>query len=1070
MKRLFFIFTSLLILSATALAARNVTGVVVNAEDGEPLVGASILATGTSIGSATDIEGRFTLQVPDKVKKLKVSYVGMETREVDITSGTMRIELQPANQLDEVIAVAFGTAKKSAFTGSASVMSSEELSKHITTNVADALVGTVPGLQMRGSSGAPGATQGSMNIRGISSKYASTDPLIIVDGSPYPASLSNIPQQDIESVTVLKDAASAALYGARGAAGVIIITTKKGSAKESRITVDAKWGANTRAVQRYDVIDEPGAFYEAYYAQANNYYRSLGYNPGNANIAANKLMLSDLGYNVYKVPSGQSLVGMNGRLNPNATLGNTFERDGVEYYLIPDDWNDEAYRTGLRQEYNVNVNGGSERANYYASLGYLKDEGIIRLSDFERITARFKGEFQAKKWLTMGINAGYVHSNTNAVPLMDQNSYVSNLMIFTDGIAPIYPVYVRQIGANGQPEYSVDEYGHIAYDYGRQDQGYGIKRPFGNNSNPLGANNYNTSKSIGDQLNATFDADFTFTSYLKANITSNVIWGETQKSDYQNPWYGAKASVNGYLEKATTTTFRTNNVQSLTYFNQFGPHNVNVLLGHEYYRQDTRYLYGVGQGGFSPDIQELNAFANRKVDTKSYHSVYNVEGYFGRVQYDYDSKYFASVSYRRDASSRFAKDHRWGNFWSVGAAWIINKDFLTDVRFLNLLKVKASVGQQGNDNIGNWAYIDLYNLVSSGNSMTASFDRLGNENITWETSTNWNFGVEFGLWDNRLNGTVDLYYKKTTDLLWWVNIPQSAGSLGYYDNVGDIRNSGIEVTLNGGIIRSKLVDFDINLNFAHNSNKILTLPDSWLVYGGKSDSENNIGFWYEEGKSLYTAYLPAYAGVNEKGEALYYTDPDIDVANQHTPARLKSKEHTTTNYSEAPSYEAGCTLPKLFGGFGATLRVQKFDASVQFDYQLGGQIYDSQYASLMTPTQSAGYAGGTFHKDYVKSWSPENPGSNLPRWQYGDQYSTARSDRFLTSARYLNFQSFTVGYTLPKFWKEISNIRVYVMGENLCFWSARKGLDPRQNYSGNKNSVSPYQASRNISGGVQVTF
>lgn len=476
MKRLLLLF-AVVTLSLYAFAAnRTVQGEVIGAEDGEPLVGATVMGVGTHIGASTDINGHFSISLPENVKMLKVSYVGMETREVPITDGTMRIELSNSNVLDEVIAVAFGTAKKSAFTGSAAVVSSAELSKRITTNVADALVGTVPGLQMRGASGAPGATQGSMNIRGISSMFADTDPLVIVDGSPYPASLSNIPQGDIESITVLKDAASAALYGARGASGVIIITTKTGSAREARVSLDAKWGANSRAVQRYDVIDNAGEFYEAYYDQVYNYYRyGNGYSAQQANLSANKKMLNDLAYNVYNVPAGQSLIGMNGKLNPYAKLGNKITRNGQEFYLTPDNWDDLSYHTGLRQEYNVSVNGGTDKSSYYASLGYLDDEGFIRGSNYERLSARFKGDFQAKKWLKLGINAGYVHSTTRQVPNRevgeDSSMNNNNLAYYTDYIAPIYPAYVRGVDAEGNPYIKTDEYGHVAYDYGSPNSG-----------------------------------------------------------------------------------------------------------------------------------------------------------------------------------------------------------------------------------------------------------------------------------------------------------------------------------------------------------------------------------------------------------------------------------------------------------------------------------------------------------------------------------------------------------------------------------------------------------------------
>lgn len=1075
MKKLLLLFAAVFALAMGAAAqSHTVSGTVLSAEDGEPLVGATVTPVGGGQPTATDIDGHFTVTVPAGVKDLKVTYIGMDPQTLAASNGMVVKLVNTATRLDEVMVVAYGTAKKSAFTGSASVVGSEELSKRVTTNVADALVGTVPGLQLRGGSGQPGSDAGSINIRGISSMYANTDPLVIVDGSPYPGNLSNIPSNDIESITVLKDAASAALYGARGASGVIIVTTKKGSTSDARVTVDMKWGANTRAVPRYDVIDSPGEYYESYYNLAYNYQRyALGLGHADAYLAANKQTLNDLVYNVYTVPEGQMLIGQNGRLNPNAVLGNRVTRRGEEFYLYPDDWYDLSYRTGFRQEYNGTINGSFDKGNYYASLGYLDEEGVIPESDYERITARFKADYQAKKWLSLGVNVGYVHSLTHQNPnLSDEDMTNQNLAYYADHIAPIYPAFVRKIGADGQPYVATDAEGHVAYDFGTPNSGYFYNRPFLANGNPIGSNLYNKVTTIFNQFNGTFNADFNIFPWLKANVTSNINWGESEFSDYENPWYGSKASVNGYLGKSTTTQVRTNNVQTLTYLKDFGKHHVNVLLGHEYYRSQTRYLEAFGQGGFSPDIPELNAFAYN-YDNGSYKSTYNVEGWFGRAQYDFDEKYYANVSYRRDGSSRFAKKHRWGNFWSVGAAWIINKDFLADKEWINLLKLKASVGSQGNDNIGDFGYTDTYRLAAlNQKTMGASFRSYGTEDITWETTTNWNVGLEFGFFNNRLKGTLDYYYKKTTDLLFWLNIPQSMGAVGYYDNIGDIRNMGVEFVLSGDIIRTRDIDWNLSFNLSHNSSKILKLPESKMREGGFETAGKGgdlIPFWYTEGGSLYDAYLPSYAGVNEKGEALYYTDSSLPGGQSTQKGVATKKDGVTTNYQDASVYTSGSTLPKVYGGFSTSFRWKYIDCSLSFDYSIGGKVYDYQYAMYMTPPENASGAGSNFHKDWVKSWSPENPTSDIPRWQMGDRYTTAKSDRFLTSASYLNFQSFTLGYTLPKFCKEISNLRVYVMGENLCFWSARKGLDPRFAYYGNQG-MTAYSPSRNISGGVQVTF
>ncbi len=1051
--------------TSMAFAQSQISGKVTSSEDGSPVIGASIKVAGTNTGTVTDIDGNFSLNAPAG-SKLEISYIGMVSKTVKAGRNLNIVMDSDNHSLDEVMVVAFGTAKKSAFTGSAAVVGSEELSKKVTTNVADALVGSVPGLQLRGGTGQPGDTQGKINIRGIASMYASTDPLIIVDGAPYSASLSNIPTEDIESVSILKDAASAALYGARGAAGVIIVTTKKGSNKEAKINVDMKWGSNSRAIPDYDVIKDPGQYYEAYYAQLyNRNFYGRGQSAEQANLNANKTMLSDLRYNVFTYPDNEQLIGLDGKINPHATLGRVVTgTDGKKYLMTPDDWANTLYNKSLRQEYNVSANGGTDRSTYYTSVGYLKDDGIIQQSGYERLTARLKADYQAKKWLKLGTNVGFVTSNqTQSSGLSSTSTLANNPFVFTSTLAPIYPLFIRDENGNIMK----DDLGNDLYDFGSSSK-FGIVRPVLDNNNPMAELALNRVTANVHQLNASMSADIQITSFLKANLTSTLIWGQTNGHTYSNAYYGPKASVNGELQKESTESWRQNHTQTLTYYQDFGKHSVTVLLGHEYYKTNTRYLSATGQGGFTPSIQELAAFA-KKLDSNSYRTAYNVEGYFGNAQYSYDDKYFGSFSYRRDASSRFAKDHRWGNFWSIGGAWLISKESWFKAPWVDELKIKASIGQQGNDNIGNWAYIDLYTLSkTSDTSMAASFARMGNKNITWETTTNLNIGTEFSFFNRRLSGTIDLYSKKTTDLLFWLSIPESAGSRGYYGNVGDIRNNGIEVTLTGSIIRTKDLDWSVTANIAHNSTKILKLPESKIADNGGFNETSKLEttqYWYRVGGPLYNGYMPKYAGVNEKGEATYWVDEDAGGGNHGT-----KYSYTTTNPNSASKYETGSLLPKAFGGFSTTVVYKGFDFTASFDYQIGGKVYDSRYASLMSPCDNSSAAGSAIHKDYLKSWSPNNTSSNIPRWQYGDNYTTALSDRFLTNASYFNFQSFTVGYSIPtQHIPFFSKIRVYCSGENLGFISARKGLDPRYSYDGG-TTLNAYSPVRNISGGIQLTF
>ncbi len=1083
MKKIRFFFTAvvLLVVSFTALAQNiNVSGKVVD-ETGEPVVGASLVLVGNNtVYTMTDLSGAYSISVPSN-GQLKVSCMGYQEKTVSVNGQkTLNIVLDSdSTLLDETIVVAFGTTTKEAFTGSATVVKSEDLQKRQTTNVQNALVGSVPGLQLKGASGAPGSSAGSINIRGIASMYAGTDPLIIVDGAPYTASLSNIPQNDIESITVLKDAASAALYGARGAAGVILVTTKKSKSKDAIVTFDAKFGVSSRAIQEYDKITEPGEYYEAYYSQLYNYFTFHGYAPAEANLRANSQMIGDLGYNIYTVPTGQNLIGLNGKLNPNAVKGRAYEWNGEIYYMTNDDWTDMAYSNASRQEYTVSVNGGNDRGSFYASVGYLDENGIIEYSGYKRFTSRVKADYQAKSWLKVGANIGFTNSTTDSNPNFTTGSYGStNLTYYTSMIAPIYPVYVRVLDANGNPIIRTDENGNPQYDYGVAATNYGVGRGFLQTGNPLGANHYNKVQSKGNQLNANGTAEVEFTPWLKANISSTIIWGNTRSLDYENALYGPKVGVNGEIYRAESDAFRQNHLQTLNFHNTYGDFNVNVLAGHEYYKNKSNSIYAYARGAFSPEILELSAFADRQVDASTSSSGYNVEGYFISAQADYKNKTYLSLSFRRDASSYFSKDHQWGNFWSIGLAEILNKEsFLSDVNWIDILKLKASVGQQGNDSIGAWAYVDLYSLSkASDTSMSPTFYRLGNEKITWETTTNWNAGAEFSFWNGRLSGSLDVYYKKVQDLLFWLSIPESAGSRGYYGNIGDMSNKGIELALTGSIIRTKNVDWSVSLNASHNATKILSLPDSKTAdNGGFYES----GLWYTVGGPMDNYMTYSYAGVGENGEAMYWYDEDLSPAGGKDGVTVNTinkpgtkKSGKTANIDEASRYALGSTLPKVFGGFSTTLKVGDFDFNATFDYQLGGKIYDSRYESLMTPSANASNAGSNFHKDWVKAWSATNTSSSIPRWQFADQ--RYGNDSYLTNASYLNFQSFAVGYNIPVkkiegLNKVVNSIRLYAMGENLIFWSKRKGLDPRYSFTSN-SSITAYSPVRTISGGIQLTF
>lgn len=991
----------------------------------------------------------------------------MKTQEIDIKPVVKVVLHSDTEMLDEVMVVAFGTAKKSSFTGSATVVKSEKLSKSQVSSVTEALAGAVPGVTMTSSDGAPGA-KSSIKIRGISSINAGNDPLIVVDGAPYSGDLNNLNPSDVESMTVLKDAASSALYGARGANGVIIITTKKANKKgDAIVTFDAKWGANTRALQNYDVVTNPAQYYELHYSAMNNYYKSTGMSDVAAWQAANKNLFGangGLGYNVYTVPEGQYLIGQNGKLNPYATLGRVVSYNGKDYLLTPDDWQDVGTRTGMRQEYNFSVSSATDKSTFYMSLGYLGNEGITANSDLKRLTARLKADYQAKSWMKIGGNMSYARFDSNSLGNNGSSSSTANIWAFTTQLAPIYPAYVR----NADGTIMVDDNGILMMDYG-SGQNAGLTRPFIGDANPIQDNKLNTANAEGNALSSNGFIDITPLPGLKITLNGSFNLDETRSTYVYNPYYGQFDSTGGTVSKGHSRTYDYNLQQLVSYIHSFGKHNADIMLGHEYY--DYRY-YTLGASKskmFSQINKELDGAVIDGQSAYSYKNRFNNEGYFGRLQYNYDERIFGSASLRRDASSKFHPDYRWGTFWSVGGAWLINKESWFDSSWVQELKVKASVGSQGNDNIGYFMYTDMFNIVNSNDDLGTSFGSKGTKDITWENNLNFNIGTEFQLW-NRVTGSVEYYMRKTTDMLFAFSVAPSLGYSSYYDNVGDMINSGVEVNLGVNIINKRNFTWDVNLNASSLKNRITMLdPDKLVSTEYTADGKaykgyTNGSFFVGEDLSMYTWRLKEFAGVSEDGQSMWYKNVLDEEGN------IVSRE-TTTDYSKADYYiTEETTLPKISGGFGTNLNIYGVDFGINFTYQIGGKQYDSTYAYFMSsPSGSAGY---NYHKDLYKSWTPENPNNEIPRFQLNDQYSAASSTRFLTNASYLNIQNINVGYTFPSKWTKklaINSLRLYMSAENVFYWSKRKGFDPRQSYSAATNATN-YSPMRTVSGGVTFQF
>ena len=1080
-ERVLMLFACLFASVMMAMAQTSrVTGTVVD-ESGEPVIGASVLVDGTSRGAVTNIDGVFVIEnVPSTAETITVSYVGFQTQKLNITRGRdMNIVLRmDAEMLDEVLVVAYGTTKRSAFTGSAMEVKTEDIANHVTSSATNALVGKVAGVQAT-SAGGPGSAP-TIRIRGIGSYAAGSTPLYIIDGVPMDQSVASVNPSDIESMSVLKDASASAIYGARGANGVVIITTKKAKgAQDARVTFDAKFGSNSRLIPQYDVISDPGQYYETQYKAL---YNSIAYNGGTPQEAyafADKNLYDQnnggLGYQVFTVPEGQKLIGTNFRLNPNATLGYS---DG-NYYYTPDDWYNEVFHNSFRQEYNVSVTGGTDRLSYFASAGYLNDGGNVSNSRYQRYSSRSNVEYQAKKWLKLTTNMSFTHTDQQAQNSEGSWGSSGNIFYITNNMGAIYPLYVRN--ADGSLKV---ENGRQVYDSNQT----GFMRP-SVVGNAVRDNEYNSRKTYTDIFMGQWGATVTpiegldFTANLSAtsiNSRRNILYSV----------FASGAASDGGVDVTHSRRFAINQQYMVNWNKTFNEvHNVSVLAGYEQYKVKSSYLEGYNDHLYDPYIGELdNAKGMDQKSVGSSTSNKMNEGFFGRLQYDYANKYFFNASIRRDASSIFAPGHRWGTFGSVGAAWALNEeDFLKDVDWIDLLKAKISWGSTGNDDMrdpdGNstwYPYTDQYNTdYNNGTgeySIAMSFK--GNENLTWEKKKAINVGVDFSLFGYRLNGTLEYYNGSTTDLLYYKSVPLSAGLTvsSYPVNVGKLINRGWELSLDGTIIKKKNFDWNVNLALSTNHNEFTELDPSVEKTGIRGSSRI-----VRVGGSMQQGYMVKYAGVDpENGRAQYFVSYDADgnrLLNTYGDAPVARTEKTY-DITEASLYDVGDLLPDVQGGFGTTVNAFGFDLSAQFSFSLGGRYYDGSYQQLMHNGQSAGSA---MHKDLLDAWSPENKDSDIPRLSTAaiDDPSTGSqttNTRFLTSSDYLQLNNITLGYTLPRSITrnlQMQSVRVYVAGENLFVLTARKGMDPRFNLGvgGYTNTQSSsYSTMRTVTAGISVTF
>lgn len=1026
MRKFVLLIMAVLTASSWSLAQnRQISGVVTD-NDGQPISGATVLIEGTSVGTTTNINGEFSLSAPAD-GTLSVSFIGYETMQEAIAGKTwISFSLkEDTHAIDDVIVVAYGTAKKESFTGSVAVVKSEELEHRKVANVTKAIDGLAPGVQATSGSGQPGSGS-TIVIRGFGSINASSTPLYVVDGIPYDGAISAINPDDIASISILKDASASVLYGARGANGVVLINTKKGNSDETVVDLKINVGVSSRAIPRYETVGAKD-FMEMMYSAYTNAYGSNALAQMQSILGANEM------YNPYDVPLAQ-LFTEEGKIRDDATL------------RWDEDWLDEATdNAALRQEYGASVSGGNEKTQYMFSLGYLNEDGVLRTTNFERYSGRLNVETQAKPWFAAGMGANFARNTTNSS--QTESGVTSNVFYSAQLMAPIYPVYMRD-PATG--EFLLDENGKKQFDYGGS-------RPSGQQTD------FNSIATLYDDkyeqgsysLSARTHFDFMgvedhWTEGLKFQINFGTDYYNSQSMTYYNPFFGNAESVSGRIYKSNLTSLGYTFNQLLSYNRSFGRHNLDLLVGHEYYAYTESSLSGHKTGLPGGGIYELDAAAVI-VGTGSSTDNDRIESYLSRVNYSYDDKYYISGSWRTDGSSRFAPGSRWGNFWSAGASWRISQEeFMKDVDWVDNLTLKFSYGVQGNNSVGSYyAYQALYDTSAPNATLPgATLNDVANAELTWESNHNLNTGIEARLF-NRLDLSFEFYNRKTLDMLLSYPLPISSGFSGYYRNSGEMRNRGIEFAVTGRIIDRKDMQWSVTWMGATVNNKVLKLTDD----GQDITSSTQI---IREGETLYSYYVSRSAGVDPMtGEKMYWATDD------------EGHDYITKDLTVAQNNRvvAGSRIPDLYGSLSTSFRWKNLDFSISTNYSIGGVTYDGVYYEFM----SFYYPAQAKHKNLLRAWKKPGDVTDVPRYEIRE--TPIVSDDKLIDASYFSIKNITLGYTLPKAWTSkigFKAARISASVDNLYIFTHLKGMDPQYSLTGGTSY--DYTATRTVSFNLDLKF
>lgn len=1047
---------------------KTVTGVV--SDDLGPVAGANVVNQATKAGTVTDFDGNYSISAK-KGDVIMFSYAG-NTQSITVGAGSVYSVTLKAIALDDVVVVGYGTTTKEAFVGTATTVQTKNVEAKSVSNVSQALKGEVAGVNVITTSGQPGSAA-TIRIRGFGSVNGNRNPLYVVDGVPLQGSLNSINPNDIQSLTVLKDAAATAVYGSRGSNGVIVIATKSGRGSRSAVEVDFKTSVNVSLLPRYDVIKSPeeyiGLTWEGLYNRgvATNNADPVGF--------ANSTLFSaggiSPGYNMWNVTSGADLI------DPATRT----VRPGVTRRYSPEDWEDYGFQTSYRQESNVRFSGSNDKTSYFSSFGFLNDEGYIVNSDYKRYSARLNVNHQPKEWLKAGANIGYTGSRTND---NGQSEDSGSIFWFVDNIPSIYPLFTRDANGNKVAE---PYFGGYQYDYGAG----ASPRGFGGLTNAIADAHYDRSVTSRNEFSGNFSLDFSLTKNLTFENRYGAQLYDNEYNNRNNPFYGSAAQQFGSLYKQKVSLMTQNFLNLLRYRNSFGDHSFEIFAAHESNNYKQTIFSASKEKAVMYDTFDLDQYIITSSPSGSYTNTSALESYFSQLNYNYGGKYYFTASARRDGSSRF-KNEKWGTFGSVGASWVISKEsFMANTSAINYLKLKTSYGLMGDqEGVGLYPGYDTFDVGNLNNDYSISIRGNGNPDLTWEKSKIFQVGVESTIFDF-LDINVDYYVKNTYDLIFQRRTAPSTGVAIVTVNDGELRNQGIEFDLNAHIIKGKTSE-DFSLDFAVNGeiikNKITSMPIDPATGLPKLLDTSNAPFGWAEGRSVYDFYMPEWAGVDpSSGIGMWYMNyNDVnangtfdagDVIIRSLTDYLGANPNavvgttTTTTYADATQKFVGkSAIPKVRGAFRLNATYKNFDLSSQFTYSLGGHAYDGAYAGLM----GNGSAGqNNWHNDIKNRWQQAGDITDVPRLSATtDANVNARSTRFLTKADYFGMNNVRLGYTLPaKFTDKLqmSKFNIFVSGDNLMFFSKREGFNTSTSESGGSDTYR-YSPLSTFSMGLRVEF